>query len=312
MVVKELTIKIDAWRKMMMFARVAAPKEIIGYLYGEETKEGLLITDIILPKQEVTACTCNMLIDKTITDIEKPENIKGIWHSHHTMGAFLSGPDKDVINNFGADSVIACLSLVISLPNTVKAWVKYFKPIEIEAVEIPYSVLWNDESDLQEKCETLFKEKVSEKKWLPTANMAQATGGVTEATTVIMQTTGSQATAEDWNKGELGGGRRFVAAVVEDLQCPKRQMGRKGPYCEIFGKPFICGTTLCKKYRGDSKTASPATADGAKQFQGCDSSFNCATIKDGIQGCIYVDEFVPCIDCGLDKIAKSSYENEMT
>ena len=44
-------------------------------------------------------------------------------------------PDKDVINNFGADSVIACLSLVISLPNTVKAWVKYFKPIEIEPTD---------------------------------------------------------------------------------------------------------------------------------------------------------------------------------
>ena len=34
--VKEIYVSINAWRKIFALANIAAPKEIIGFLYGEE------------------------------------------------------------------------------------------------------------------------------------------------------------------------------------------------------------------------------------------------------------------------------------
>ena len=291
--VKEVYMEIEAWRKMMAFARLAAPKEIIGYLYGEEKDGAITISDIILPKQEVTGCHCEVIIDKTITDIEHPENIKGWWHSHHTMGSFQSGEDKDTLNNFGADGVKYTLSIIVSLPNTVKAWVKYFKPIEIDPVEVPVAYLWPDAEALETSCKALIDEKVSEKKWAPPTHMATVTGGAGG-----VKPAGETGSAEDWQKGEL------AETIVEDLACSHRETGRRGIYCEIFGRPLICGSEKCKKAR--AKFGQRNSEQGiVNSNQGCSFSYGNFVVKDGIEGCLWQGDFQSCADCGLFKLERN-------
>jgi proteasome lid subunit RPN8/RPN11 len=282
---------IEAWRKMLTFARLASPKEVIGYLYGEEKDNRITIIDVILPKQEVTSSHCEVIIDKTVTDIEHPENIKGLWHSHHNMGSFMSQEDKDTLNNFGADKVKYAFSVIVALPNIAKAWIKYFLPVEIDPIEVPIEYLWTDQEALDASCKALLDEKVSEKKYTVPQSIYTATG-VTNIPGSKQSETGN---AKDWQKGEL-------APIVEDLNCEHRQIGRNGAYCNIFGKPFICGTPKCIK--GRKKTGDVIIEQGEK-FEGCAYSYGCHTVKDGVPGCIWGADFIACQDCGLVQVVKA-------
>lgn len=87
--------------------------EWLAYLTGD--KETMIVSDMIIPKQSVS--TANVFV------IERPvdENIIGVIHSHHGMGAFFSGTDDSYINMNNDMSIVVA-------HNGYKAIVKWKTP----------------------------------------------------------------------------------------------------------------------------------------------------------------------------------------
>ncbi len=101
------TIYIEraAWNKIQALCD-ACEGEVGGYMLVHEAPDiPLLITDILVPEQEVTGASvdlegknwlANMLAEaETQFGREVDAEIRGSWHSHGTMGAFASGVDTN-------------------------------------------------------------------------------------------------------------------------------------------------------------------------------------------------------------------------
>ena len=244
----EIFIKALAWRKMFAYATLASPNEIIGWLLTEEQSNGtIVITDVILLKQNVSGGTCEMVIDKTVTDIEHPENIRGFWHSHVNMGSFHSSTDDDTLYGFGdpeAGSRYA-ISIVISLPSEAKAWIQFFQPVETPKIEVPLSLIFGDEDTLYAECAKEVKEKVSKKEW-STKGFRQSKGyayaGYTEEELGSYEHPGTK----------FGLTQQEIDAIntKDSSACPHLQYGKKGPYCFIKGKKYNCES--CRRNPDDS------------------------------------------------------------
>lgn len=74
--------------------------EWLAYLVGDA--ETLLITDLIIPEQNVTGASVH------VTGPHDNTNVIGVIHSHNTMGAFFSGTDNTYINgNHGISVVVS-------------------------------------------------------------------------------------------------------------------------------------------------------------------------------------------------------------
>ena len=78
-------------------------KEWLGYLIGDVQDNVFLIRNIVVPEQEVTGASVEVLKFPVGT-----KDIIGVMHSHNTMSAYFSGVDNDYINSNHS------LSLVIS------------------------------------------------------------------------------------------------------------------------------------------------------------------------------------------------------
>lgn len=65
--------------------------EWLGYLMGEVNSNVAKVTDIFIPQQEVSHSSVKVKEDNF------PEGIIGTVHSHHSMGSFVSGTDRDFL-----------------------------------------------------------------------------------------------------------------------------------------------------------------------------------------------------------------------
>ena len=156
----EILIDYETYQKMFAYANIAKSKldsEVGGYLVIDEIPEGgLKVIDILLPEQTVSggSFTAKPGIKCAPEVIPK---IKGWWHSHHNMGTFHSGTDDDTLgdkwNGETATSPPYALSIVVALPNEIKAYLQYFKPIALKKVEIPVSISYPISKEIFEKCQ---------------------------------------------------------------------------------------------------------------------------------------------------------------
>jgi len=185
----ELQVPYDVFRKIFCYAEIAGKdsNEIMFLLKLKELDDGgLLVEDVILPEQEVGGAHCELKTGKWMKSIKKEEwqYIKGWGHSHCKMGCFHSGTDDDTLedkwNGESKNSSPYGVSLVVSLPNDMKAWVTYYKPFLLKKVEIPINILNPPaNADMMKSCESEVKDRV--KTWsynqnFPYRNLREPTG----------------------------------------------------------------------------------------------------------------------------------------
>ena len=84
----EVNAKIQALNEKMK------SKEWLGYLLGNGDDGDYIITDIVVPPQEISTVSVDVLPEAV-----SPDGCIGVIHSHHTMGTFFSGTDKKYVNS---------------------------------------------------------------------------------------------------------------------------------------------------------------------------------------------------------------------
>jgi hypothetical protein len=164
----EIFINNETYNKLFAYAEIAKKtldSEIGGYLVIKELDEGgLLVEDILLPEQTVSGGSFKAKPGIKVAPEVIPM-IHGFWHSHHNMGTFHSGTDDNTLgdkwNGETRGSASYAVSIVVALPNKIIAYLQYFKPIILEKVEIPISVLHPATKEIYEKCAAEVKERVS-------------------------------------------------------------------------------------------------------------------------------------------------------
>ena len=303
-------IAFDAYRKIFNYAQLAKDKEVIGLLViSEQATGGLLIEDVLLPKQEVSGGSCTMLPDKDITDyIEKSpdKKIMGWWHSHINMGTFHSCTDDSTLNGWGGGKVPYAVSLVVSLPNELKAWIQYFTPIEIDKAEVDLKVLLPDEDKLVEKCKAELEAKLTERKYEiaksepwsymgPQTDLSKQTGGEVKSP-LYEEDSGVCANLVEGKSGQICFflGRNFNCATCTrqlggvNANCMNYELDgfTNKPSCIIYGSHINC--LKCEAFddgKEEVKTECPYALENEK------------VIVKGEEGCTLFGNFSPCKSC---------------
>lgn len=86
--------------------------EWLAYLVGTESKRRVTVTDLFIPKQEVSTGDVN------VKGFDFPPSMVGVIHSHHNMGAFFSSQDEGNVNKHHK------LSIVVDSGGRYKATIK--------------------------------------------------------------------------------------------------------------------------------------------------------------------------------------------
>ncbi len=167
----KVIIPNEVFQKMISYAELGDKQgnEVIGLLVIDEPKDGgLLVEDIIFPAQEITGAFCEVIWKGDwLNDLRKSgksEKIKGFWHSHKHMGSWLSGHDQDILGDkWDVGKTQWAISMVVSLPNEIKAWLQYYRPIKLERIEIPVFIVQKPNDEIMKACEADFKMKVQKK-----------------------------------------------------------------------------------------------------------------------------------------------------
>lgn len=78
--------------------------EIGGYLTGEVKEGEIILEDLLIPSQSISAVSVEISPKHQIELLrkygsEKCKKILGHWHSHHKMGTFWSGTDRNNMEN---------------------------------------------------------------------------------------------------------------------------------------------------------------------------------------------------------------------
>ena len=150
---KQFIISEECWHIMQQFAGLAYDKdknEISGLLHvrkgvhpvdGEPVYE---LFDPIILEQENTGTTTELdgdaIRDYTIkAGMKYGKDIKFCWwHSHHTMGAFWSGTDRNEIEAWKNDSW--SISLVVNLKQEYKLNISVWDPVEVSE-DVPLEII---------------------------------------------------------------------------------------------------------------------------------------------------------------------------
>ena len=150
---KDFIIQEKCWNTMQQFAGLAYNKdknEISGLLHvrkgvhpvdGEPVYE---LFDPIILEQENTGTTTELdgdaIRDYTIkAGMKYGKDIKFCWwHSHHTLGAFWSGTDRNEIEAWKNDSW--SISLVVNLKQEYKLNISVWDPVEVSE-DVPLEII---------------------------------------------------------------------------------------------------------------------------------------------------------------------------
>jgi len=88
--------------KIQAMMDVMGKDEWLGLLIGQKQDENWYISNLYIPKQEVSSVTATKKAEE-----DEPDDVLGIIHSHHDMGTFWSGTDEKHANsNFDLSIVV--------------------------------------------------------------------------------------------------------------------------------------------------------------------------------------------------------------
>ncbi len=100
--IRVVRFSLSAYLKVQAMMQVMNNSEWLAYLVGRRTRRGYTVDDIYVPLQEVTGTSVDVGAEQQVVP-----NTLGTIHSHHSMGAFVSGTDeKFLISN--DEVVIIC------------------------------------------------------------------------------------------------------------------------------------------------------------------------------------------------------------
>lgn len=147
----EIVISRVVKNKIDILMKQYRSTEWLGYLIGD--RETLRIHDMIIPKQEVSSARVDVL-----GPIER-QDIIGVIHSHHSMGAFFSSVDDTYIN--GNHN----LSIVVA-HNGVKAVVRWTTPCGSKMlvdgkVVVERENLFDEDAFLEDAIENILEKEVT-------------------------------------------------------------------------------------------------------------------------------------------------------
>ena len=96
-------VKYEAYRKMVLAARYAAPYEIAGLLYGSIDGKIVVEDADVFKIQSVTSTSVDVEPEEFARHVaelskEQVEKVIGFWHSHGNMSAFHSSVDVETSN----------------------------------------------------------------------------------------------------------------------------------------------------------------------------------------------------------------------
>ena len=98
----DVLISRNTRHKIQAMMDVMEKDEWLGLLIGEKQDEQWYISDLMIPKQEVSSVKATKK-----SDCDEPDDVLGIIHSHHDMGTFWSGTDEKHANsNFDLSIVV--------------------------------------------------------------------------------------------------------------------------------------------------------------------------------------------------------------
>ena len=143
-------VKMKVDKLMDMFPNI----EWLGYFIGKVVNDEYIAEDLLIPEQTIsTGSVTNVHFSVPIG-----VTVIGVAHSHHTMGSFFSGTDKEFINSNHN------MSIVFSR-NDMKGQVRWkapcggFKIVDAE-IKFDFGVDWNTEefeADVKEKINSNMK-----------------------------------------------------------------------------------------------------------------------------------------------------------
>jgi len=159
--------------------------EIGGFLTGDETidKDGnvtILIDDLLIPYQE--AGTADVDVDGIEGQLklrqeygDRCSKIIGHYHSHHSMGAFFSSTDKDMMKQYSANKRF-CIFIVSSEGDHLIRLVLKNKPYEMSMENVPYKVEIDSsiKSELLEEIQKKVKVKTITTKTYPKSTITSS------------------------------------------------------------------------------------------------------------------------------------------
>ena len=171
----QVFIAHEAFQKLFAYAEASKKlfdSEVGGYLLVKELEEGgLLIEDVLLPPQEVSGGSVDVVKGGSkVVKFEDLPKVKGWWHSHHNMSTFHSSTDDDTLTEKWDGETLGSsnygLSLVVAFPpRKMLCYMQYYKPIKLKKLEIEVDVLTPESQELYSKCVKDVQEQVKKKQW---------------------------------------------------------------------------------------------------------------------------------------------------
>ncbi len=138
-------------------------KEIAGFITGKITSSGIVLKDLLIPKQVADSTNID-ITGKNLILMRKEygnrcKEIIGHWHSHHSMGLGWSQNDLNFINQYANPRDITVFVLSSSGEHNVRVEIR--KPYFISLDEIDYEIEEID-SKIGEKLKKEIKKKITE------------------------------------------------------------------------------------------------------------------------------------------------------
>ena len=151
-----------AYAKMNTLTRLM-DKEVAGFMVVENH----IITDILIPPQKVSGSSVDIdaktLVKWILENNIEDEKIRGLFHSHNSMGAFSSGIDDGEFNKWREGlgfSVPYLIEVVTSKRNGYLAQILINEPIKL-TVKATLEIV-TEFPNVEQWCTEQIKEKVTE------------------------------------------------------------------------------------------------------------------------------------------------------
>lgn len=152
----------DGFKKKVDWLSNNYDKEIGGFILGEVRKGGIIIQDLLIPKQSVSAGEVDFdkkdLITMRIENEEKCNRIIGEWHSHNTISCFWSSVDETLIKEFSESRDLSVFMVSSKGEHLIRVEIR--KPVSVSLDKLNYMVI---NSSVEMEMLKEISEKVEEK-----------------------------------------------------------------------------------------------------------------------------------------------------
>lgn len=162
-------VSYEAYKKMVLAAKYAAPYEIAGLLYGSIDGKIVVEDADVFKIQSVTSASVNVEPEEFAKHVaglskEQVEKVIGFWHSHGNMKAFHSAIDVET-SNILARQINPLITLTTNSKGELEAIIYVYvdKFDEVFQIEAEAELMMGDDDGLK-KLITKLKKRLEKKR----------------------------------------------------------------------------------------------------------------------------------------------------